>query len=111
MVVGDGRPFVGALVTLDPDMLPIWLSNHGLPAVGPAEASALPEVVAEVQRAVDAANEAVSRAESVRRFVVLPTDLTEETGHLTPSLKLKRQAVLRDHADRVEEIYAAAPPR
>ncbi|GAA2024110.1 AMP-binding protein [Pseudokineococcus marinus] len=108
MVVGDGRPFVGALLTLDPDMLPLWLRNHGLPeGTTPAEAAAMPEVRAELQRAVDSANEAVSRAESIRRFAVLPADLTEESGHLTPSLKLKRAAVLRDHADRVEEIYAS----
>ena len=107
MVVGDGRPFVGALVTLDPDMLPIWLANHDLPETGPAEAAELPQVPEEVQRAVDSANEAVSRAESIRRFVVLPADLTEESGHLTPSLKLKRSVVLRDHADRVEQLYTS----
>ncbi|WP_299034946.1 long-chain fatty acid--CoA ligase [uncultured Pseudokineococcus sp.] len=107
MVVGDGRPFVGALVTLDPDMLPIWLKNHDLPEMAPSEAAELPEVLAEVQRAVDSANEAVSRAESIRRFVVLPADLTEESGHLTPSLKLKRAVVLRDHADRVGQLYSS----
>ena len=107
MVVGDGRPFVGALVTLDPDMLPVWLENHGLPAATPAEAAALPQVREEVQRAVDGANEAVSRAESIRRFAVLPADLTEESGHLTPSLKLKRAVVLRDHADQVEQLYSS----
>jgi len=107
MVVGDGRPFIGALVTLDPDMLPIWLDNHGLPDVGPAEAAEMPQVLQEVQRAVDSANEAVSRAESIRRFVVLPADLTEESGHLTPSLKLKRAVVLRDHGDRVEQLYSS----
>ncbi|MEJ5945129.1 AMP-binding protein [Pseudokineococcus basanitobsidens] len=106
MVVGDGRPYVGALVTLDPDMLAIWLRGHDLPEVDAAEAASMPEVLAEVQRAVDSANEAVSRAESVRRFVLLPVDLTEESGHLTPSLKLKRASVLRDHADRVEQLYS-----
>ncbi|MEJ5915441.1 AMP-dependent synthetase/ligase [Pseudokineococcus sp. 1T1Z-3] len=105
MVVGDGRPYVAALVSLDPDMLPIWLRNNDLPEVDAEKAADVPEVVAEVQRAVDAANEAVSRAESVRRFVLLPGDLTEESGHLTPSLKLKRTVVLADYAREVEALY------
>ncbi|SDQ33339.1 long-chain fatty acid--CoA ligase [Quadrisphaera sp. DSM 44207] len=106
IVVGDQRPFVAALVTLDADMLPAWLRNHGKPEMTVAQAAQDPDVLAEVQRAVDTANTAVSRAESIRKFVVLDTDFTEEGGHLTPSMKLKRSVIARDYAPRVEEIYA-----
>lgn len=106
LVVGDGRPYIGALVTLDTDMLPGWLHTRGLPALSPAEAAEHPEVVAEVQRAVDSANATVSRAESIRRFLVLADDFTEESGQMTPSMKLKRQRVLSDHAGDLERLYS-----
>jgi long-chain acyl-CoA synthetase len=107
MVVGDGRPFVAALVTLDEEFLPRWAEQHGKPA--PATPAALrddPDLLAEVQRAVDDGNRAVSHAEAVKKFRVLPGQFTEESGHLTPSLKLKRNAVLRDFADEVAALYA-----
>ena len=107
MVVGDQKPFVSALVTLDPEMLPTWLANHGKPAMSLAEAADDPDVNAAVQEAIDGANTAVSRAESIRKFVILEADFTEESGHLTPSLKLKRNVVLKDYADRVERLYAS----
>jgi long-chain acyl-CoA synthetase len=106
VVVGDGKPFIAALVTLDPDMLPTWLSNNGRPAMGVEDAIEDEAVRAEMQRAVDAANKAVSQAESIRKFELLPTDFTEESGHLTPSLKLKRNVVMRDYSDVVERLYA-----
>jgi long-chain acyl-CoA synthetase len=105
IVVGDQKPFIGALVTLDAEMLPVWLSNNGLPAMGVETAASDDRVVAEVQRAVDDANRAVSKAESIRKFRILPVDFTEEAGYVTPSLKLKRNVVMKDFADQVEELY------
>ncbi|MFJ8583367.1 AMP-dependent synthetase/ligase [Streptomyces sp. NPDC093595] len=108
MVVGDGRPFVGALITLDEEFLGRWAAEHGKPAG--ATAAALredPELLAEVQRAVDDGNAAVSKAESVRKFRILGSQFTEEAGHITPSLKLKRNVVAKDFADEIEAIYRA----
>ncbi|MGW4203752.1 AMP-dependent synthetase/ligase [Streptomyces sp. NPDC004726] len=106
MVVGDGRPFVGALVTLDPEFLDRWASDHGKPA-GSTAASLRDdaELLAEIQRAIDDGNAAVSKAESVRKFRVLGSQFTEEAGHITPSLKLKRNVVAKDFADEIEGIY------
>ena len=105
VVVGDGRPFIGALVTLDADMLPGWLSMHGLPAMDVRAAGRHPEVLAALDRAATRANEAVSRAESIRKVRVLETDFTEANGYLTPSLKVKRALVLKDFAGDVEQLY------
>ncbi|NUL02780.1 long-chain fatty acid--CoA ligase [Streptomyces lunaelactis] len=106
MVVGDGRPFVGALVTIDEEFLGRWASDHGKPA-GSTAASLRDDVdlLAEVQQAVDDGNAAVSKAESVRKFRILSSQFTEEAGHITPSLKLKRNVVAKDFADEVEAIY------
>ncbi|MCW5249262.1 AMP-dependent synthetase/ligase [Streptomyces sp. SHP 1-2] len=106
MVVGDGRPFVAALITLDEEFLGRWCAEHGKPAG--ATAAALrddPDLLAAVQTAVDDGNAAVSKAESVRKFRVLATQFTEESGHLTPSLKLKRNVVTRDYAAEIETLY------
>jgi long-chain acyl-CoA synthetase len=106
MVVGDGRPFVGALVTLDEEFLARWAAEHGKPAGSTAaQLREDPELLAEVQRAVDDGNAAVSKAESVRKFRILPAQFTEEAGHITPSLKLKRNVVAKDFADEIEAIY------
>jgi long-chain acyl-CoA synthetase len=105
VVVGDGRPFIGALVTLDADMLPGWLSMHGLPPMDVRAAGKHPEVLAALDRAAARANEAVSRAESIRKVRVLDGDFTEANGYLTPSLKVKRALVLKDFAADVEELY------
>ncbi|MFI2348967.1 AMP-dependent synthetase/ligase, partial [Streptomyces sp. NPDC019443] len=106
MVVGDGRPFVGALVTIDEEFLGRWVSDHGKPA-GSTAASLRDDVdlLAEVQQAVDDGNAAVSKAESVRKFRILSSQFTEEAGHITPSLKLKRNVVAKDFADEIEAIY------
>jgi long-chain acyl-CoA synthetase len=110
IVVGDQKPFISALITLDPEMLPVWLGNNGQPAgLSLAEAAQNPAVLAEIQRAVDEANSSVSRAESIRKFVVLSHDLTEGSGHLTPKLTIKRHVIMKDFADDVERIYQAAP--
>ncbi len=105
MVVGDGKPFIAALVTLDEEMLPGWAANHGLGGLTAERARTESVVLAEIQSAVDHANAAVSKAESIRRFTILDTDFTEESGHLTPSLKLKRTLVMRDFADEVDTLY------
>ncbi|GAA2412627.1 AMP-dependent synthetase/ligase [Streptomyces glaucosporus] len=106
MVVGDGRPFVAALVTLDEEFLPRWAAERGKSGLSREELLADPELLAAVQQAVDDGNAAVSRAESVRKFRILPTQFTEESGHLTPSLKLKRNVVAKDFAQEIEALYA-----
>ncbi|TFD06966.1 long-chain fatty acid--CoA ligase [Cryobacterium sp. TMT1-21] len=110
VVVGDRKPFIAALVTLDPDMLAVWLNNNGEDAgMSVAEASVNTKVLAEVQRAIDHANDHVSRAESIRKFTVLSTELTEDNGYLTPKLSIKRDIILRDFADTIEAMYIGAP--
>ena len=106
VVVGDGKPFIGALVTLDAEMLPGWLSSHSLPEMSVHEAARSHAVLAALDRAAARASSVVSRAESIRKLLVLDTDFTEANGYLTPSLKVKRSRVLRDFADRIEELYA-----
>ncbi|WP_327086044.1 AMP-dependent synthetase/ligase [Nonomuraea sp. NBC_01738] len=105
MIVGDDRPFVATLITLDPEALEPWKAANGRAGAAPAELAADPVILAEVQKAVDAANLMVSRAEQIKKFVVLDLDLTEESGHLTPTLKIKRNIVMRDFADVVEGLY------
>ena len=111
IVVGDQKPFIAALLTIDADMLPAWAKNNGLPALTVEQARTNDVVLAELQRAVDDANTAVSKAESIRKFAVLPGDFTEENGYLTPSLKLKRNVVMKDFHDDVEALYAPAASR
>ncbi len=108
VVVGDGRPFIGALVTLDPEGLASWLPAIGQPAdLSLADAAALPQVREEIQPFVDRANATVSRAESVRKFVVLDTQFTQENSCLTPSLKVVRPAVNRVFSGAIDqELYA-----
>ena len=105
IVVGDGKPFIAAMVTLDEEMYPGWAANHGLDDVPFARAKDDERVREAVQSAVDDANTAVSKAESIRKFVILDGDFTEESGHLTPSLKLKRNVVMRDFGDEVDALY------
>ncbi|HET8614054.1 MAG TPA: AMP-dependent synthetase/ligase [Actinomycetales bacterium] len=105
LVVGDGKPFIGALITLDAEMLPTWAANRGKAGLTVEQAVDDPEVQAELQQAVDDANAAVSKAESIRKFRILLVDFTEESGHLTPSLKLKRNVVMKDFGEQVEELY------
>lgn len=105
MVVGENRPFVSALLTLDRPALRAWAMQEGIELDEDA-AHTDPRVVAEVRRAVDAANELVSRAESVRQFRILPADFTVEGGQLTPSLKLRRAVVEQENAKEIEEMYA-----
>jgi long-chain acyl-CoA synthetase len=104
IVVGDGRPYIACLITLDADALEFWKRQHGK-AAG-ADLREDPELVAEIQGAVDEANKAVSRAESIRRFRILECDLTEADGYLTPSLKVRRNVVLKAFSADVEAIYS-----
>ncbi|WP_110589354.1 AMP-dependent synthetase/ligase [Microbacterium suaedae] len=107
VVVGDQKPFISALVTLDPEMLPAWLATHGESSDLTLEQAARTAVVREeVQRAIDGANARVSRAESIREFVILPTEWTEASGHLTPKLSIKRAIILADFAEEIERIYS-----
>jgi long-chain acyl-CoA synthetase len=106
MVVGDNRPFIAALITLDPEPLEHWKKQHGKPAgATPADLATDPDLLAELQAAVDDANKAVSRAESIRKFVILPVDFTTDNGYITPSLKVKRAVVAKDFAAEIEKLY------
>ena len=104
LVVGDGRPFIAALVTIDQESWPDWAAAHDKSSDLSAHVDD-PDLLAEIQHAVDEANAAVSRAESIRKFAVLPVDWTEETGQLTPSLKLKRNVVVREHKDDIAALF------
>lgn len=105
VVIGEGRPFVAALLGLDPGGLARWCRTHGKPHLDIGAAATDPDVLAELQRAVDHANRLVSRAEQIRKFSVLRQELTEASGHMTPSLKLKRNQVIEDFATEVERLY------
>ncbi|RSX47250.1 AMP-dependent synthetase/ligase [Bifidobacterium castoris] len=108
VVIGDGRPFVSALVTLDPEGVASWLPTQKLSAdLTIDEVAALPETAAEIQRYVDLANADVSRAESVRKFAVLPVQLTQDNGCLTPSLKVVRPKVNEAFKEVINgDVYA-----
>ncbi|MDZ8202660.1 AMP-dependent synthetase/ligase [Microbacterium sp. SSW1-59] len=107
VVVGDHKPFISALITLDPEMLPTWLANNDLPGdMSLEDAAKNDKVRAEVQKAIDHANTLVSRAESIRKFTILPTEWTEASGHLTPKMSIKRNVIMDDFSAQVEEIYA-----
>jgi long-chain acyl-CoA synthetase len=110
LVVGDNRPYIAALITLDPDAIAHWLSVRGLPAGTPRSALVRDERLrADVQRAVDHANQAVSRAESIRAFRLIDGEFTEENGLLTPSLKVRRRAAVQAYAAEIEALYAGRP--
>ena len=109
VAVGDAKPFISALITLDSEMLPMWLTNNKMdPSMSIAEAAKNPAIIAEVQAAVDRANARVSRAESIRKFVILPIQFTEESGHLTPKMSIKRNVIVKDFAGEIEGMYAGA---
>jgi long-chain acyl-CoA synthetase len=104
LVVGDGQPFIGALVTIDRETFPGWAEQHGKTGdVGDLVDD--PDLLAAVQEAVDEANKAVSKAEAIRKFAILPGEWSEEGGQLTPSLKLKRNVVVREARAEIEALY------
>jgi long-chain acyl-CoA synthetase len=104
-VIGDRRSFVTALLVLDPDATRVWATRHSRPAASLAELATDPDLVAELDRAVDAANQQVSHAEQIRKFKVLPCEWTTETGELTPTLKLKRRVIAERYTDDIEDLY------
>lgn len=108
VVVGDGRPFIAALVTLDRDMLPSWLKNKGQQFESLDQAAELPIVREEIQKVIDEANTRVSRAEGVRAFRVLTSDFTEASGELTPKLSIKRHVILEKRTADIEALYTDA---
>jgi long-chain acyl-CoA synthetase len=107
MVVGDQKPYIACLITLDDEAFTKWKDQNGKPAeASPADLAGDPDLIAELQAAVDDANLAVSRAESIRRFTVLAADFTEAAGYITPSLKVRRAQVAKDFADEIESLYS-----
>ncbi|WP_040798067.1 AMP-dependent synthetase/ligase, partial [Nocardia higoensis] len=106
MVVGDGRPFIGALITLDPEALPGWKERNNLPEDTPIEKLVEnPDLIAEIKAAVDDTNKLVSKAEQIKKHTILTVDWTQETGELTPKMSLKRNVVMKQCASEVEKIY------
>ncbi|HWI43308.1 MAG TPA: AMP-dependent synthetase/ligase [Nocardioides sp.] len=105
LVVGDGQPFIGALVTIDEEAFPAWAEQHGKSGTV-ADNVDDPDLRREVESAVEEANKAVSKAESIRKFTILPMDWTEEAGQVTPSLKLKRNVVMRECRDEIAALYS-----
>ena len=103
MVVGDGQPFIAALVTIDPEAIPVWAESKGK-STRVADLVDDPDLQAEIEAAVEETNKAVSKAEAIRKFTILPDDWTEEGGQLTPSLKLKRNVVMREFRDEVDAL-------
>ncbi|WP_336085815.1 AMP-dependent synthetase/ligase [Nocardia sp. SSK8] len=107
MVVGDGQPFIGALITLDPEALPGWKDRNGVAADTAIESLIEnPALVAEVQAAVDETNKKVSKAEAIKKIRILPVDWTQEGGELTPKMSLKRAVVMKQYASEVDKIYS-----
>ena len=107
MVVGDNQPFIGALITVDPESFPAWLEQAGKPADSTIESMVDdPDLREVIQGAVDEANKAVSNAEAIKKYKILTVDWTEDGGQMTPSMKLKRNVVMNEHAAEVAELYA-----
>ena len=105
-MVGDRQPFIAALVTLDPEAVELWAKTHDKSG-SVADMASDPDLRATVQEAVDEANQAVSKAESIRKFAILGEDFTEDNGTLTPSMKLKRNIIMRDFIEDVESLYGS----
>jgi long-chain acyl-CoA synthetase len=106
MVVGDGRPFIGVLITIDPEVFGPWKARHGKPADATvADLRDDPDLNAEVQEAVDDANKAVSRAEAIKKFRILDVDFTQEDGHLSAKLGIKRSVLAKEFAGEIDALY------
>jgi long-chain acyl-CoA synthetase len=104
-VIGDGRPFISALLVLDPDVAPAWAKHHGLTGTTLAELSVAPEVVAEVDRIVAEANQAFSQVERVKKHTLLDEEWLPDSEELTPTMKLKRRGIHTKHAETIEAMY------
>jgi long-chain acyl-CoA synthetase len=106
VAVGDAKPFIGALISLDPEMVPVWSQNNGVTErLTLSEASRHEVIRAELQKAVDEVNKKFSHAEQIKAFEILDVELTEASGHLTPSLKIKRAKVMADFDIQLSRIY------
>ncbi len=105
-MVGDGRNYLTMIIALDPDEAPLWAEKHRLTYEDLASFSRATEVVSEMARAVEEANEQVARVEQVKRHLIVPDEWSPETGEVTPSLKLKRRVVLERYADQIDQMYA-----
>ena len=107
MCVGDNQPFIAALITIDPEAFPGWKERNGKDAgTSVADMSTDPDLSAEIELAVKGANEAVSKAEQIRKFRILPVDFSEDTGELTPTMKVKRKIVAGKFAADIDALYA-----
>jgi long-chain acyl-CoA synthetase len=106
MVVGDNQPFIAALVTIDADALKNWIIANKKDGATIATLTQDPDLISVVQTAVDEANKAVSKAESIRKFVILPTDFTIAGGHLTAKLSLKRHVINQEFASQIAQLFA-----
>jgi long-chain acyl-CoA synthetase len=107
MAVGDAKPFIGALIAIDPEAFDVWKQHHGKEAAASVEdLRDDPDLVAEIDQAVKEANQAVSKAEAIRKFAILPVDFTVVTGELTPTLKVKRKVVAEKFATEIEGLYS-----
>ena len=105
MVVGDNKPFIAALITLDTDALKPWVAIHKKDFASISDLTHDPDLLAVIQTAVDEANKAVSRAESIRKFTILPVDFTIAGGHLTAKLSIKRHVIAAEFAKEIEALY------
>jgi len=106
VVVGDQRPFVAALITIDEEAFALWAQDEGIGDITVADAVSNAELRAAISGAVDSANTSVSRAESIREFVILPQDLTIEADELTPTLKVRRMVVVSRYEAAIDSIYS-----
>jgi long-chain acyl-CoA synthetase len=104
-VIGDGKPFVSALIVLDPEVAPVWAQQHGLTGTTLAELSQDPEIIAEVQRGVDQANQRFSNVERVKKFTILHEEWMPDSEELTPTMKLKRRGIHQRYAEEIEALY------
>jgi long-chain acyl-CoA synthetase len=107
MAVGDAKPFIAALIAIDPEAFEVWKQHHGKNSTASVEDLAGdPDLMSEIDLAVKNANQAVSKAEAIRKFRILPVDFTVLTGELTPTLKVKRKVVADKFAADIEQLYA-----
>jgi long-chain acyl-CoA synthetase len=105
-VVGDRKPFISALIVLDPEVAPGWAAKNGIEFSGIDDLAGDGRVTTEIQNAVDSANQHVSQAESIKKFVILPTEWTPDSEELTPTLKLKRRVIHKKYEQEIESLYA-----
>ncbi|HYL08005.1 MAG TPA: hypothetical protein VEU76_05615, partial [Candidatus Udaeobacter sp.] len=110
-VIGDRRPYVTALIVLDPEYAAVWARKAGISFASTVELAEHPAVHAEIQKAVDDCNRHVSNVEGIKRFTILPVEWTPESEELTPTLKLKRRVVWQKYTREIEDMYARSEPR